>query len=214
MSRVERNAELYNEEIAANATEIRITDNKQAMGSNQALTDSKPNLTWQGRLLVYVGTVILALTLILCLFLMLPKFLGIKNYLVASGSMEPTIPVGSMIYSKEVNPVNISEGDIIVFLKAEEDNVPITHRVLSNDPDAKILVTKGDANASLDPMPIQYNNVIGKVIWHTPALGALTAPLTKVTGKAVMLLIVIEGFLFTEVGSRLRKGGRKRRKKA
>ena len=166
-------------------------------------------LMWQGRLLVYVGTAILTITLIMCIFLMLPKFLGLKTYLVASGSMEPTIPVGSMIFSREVNPANLVEGDVIVFLKAEEDNVPITHRVLENDKDAKTIVTKGDHNPDLDPMPIQYNNVIGKVVWHTPAIGALTAPLTRPVGKLVMLLIVLERSLVTEVGSRLKKHRKK-----
>ena len=195
MSRVDRNENTHKA-----PTSRKLTDNiKSRFGREES------DLTWQGRVLVSVGTAILALTLIMYIFLMMPKFLGLKTYLVASGSMEPTIPVGSMIFSREVNPANLAEGDIIVFLKAEEDNVPITHRVLSNDKDAKTIVTKGDHNPDLDPMPIQYNNVIGKVVWHTPAIGALTAPLTRPVGKLVMLLIVLEGFLFTEVGSRLKK---------
>ena len=193
MSRVDRNGESYGKG----------TERKKRFGRPDG------ELLWQGKLLLSVGTAILGLTLILCIFLMLPKFLGIKTYLVASGSMEPTIPIGSMIFSREVNPANLAEGDVIVFLKAEEDNVPITHRVLSNDKDAKTIITKGDHNPDLDPMPIQYNNVIGKVIWHTPVLGVLGAPLTKPIGKIVMLLIVLEGFLFTEVGSRLTKHRKK-----
>ena len=178
-------------------------------GSRKARKVSKGKkegeLTAQGKLLLGVGTAILAVTLIMCVFLMLPSFLGIKTYLVASGSMEPTIPVGSMIYAKEVNPVNLEVDDIIVFLKKEADNVPITHRVVSNDKDAKTIITKGVNNANADPNPIQYNNVIGRVIWHTPGLGILTGPLSKPIGKMVMILIVFEGFLFTEIGSRMRK---------
>ena len=225
MSRVERHADLYKEDLKLEEQELenankveqssieapaitsateaevkpaggkniknkfaaKIASKGKTIKSPSLSGNNKNELTWQGKLLLSVGTAILALTLILCLFLMLPKFLGIKNYLVASGSMEPTIPIGSMIYSKEVNPVNLKEGDIVVFLKAEEDNVPITHRVLDNDEDAKTLITKGDHNVNSDPMPVLYNNVIGKVIWHTPALGVLTLPLTKLSGKLVML---------------------------
>lgn len=240
MSRVERYASLYEEnrkEQAEERTKVQTAeqniepgvgdnnaragkvDGEKALagkgdgkGAGKVIGKGDSNLTWQGKLLLGVGTAILGITLILCIFLMMPKFLGIKTYLVASGSMEPTIPVGSMIYCKEVNPVNLNEDDIIVFFKDEDDSVPITHRVISNDSDAKTIVTKGDANPDLDPIPIQYNNVIGKVIWHTPALGVLTAPLTKPLGKALMLLIVLEGFLFAEVGSRMRKGVRKTRK--
>ena len=108
-----------------------------------------------------------------------PRLAGIKTYVVISGSMEPAIPVGNMVYSKEVDPATLETGDVIVFYSSNAlqggtdagDVIPITNRVVSNDIAAQEITTKGDANEQNDISKVIYMNVEGKVIFHVPHLG-------------------------------------------
>ena len=44
------------------------------------------------------------LLVVIAALLLVPKLLGYTQYAVISGSMEPNIPVGSIVYDKEVEP--------------------------------------------------------------------------------------------------------------
>ena len=57
-----------------------------------------------GIILNIIGTAIIIAVIILCLMLTVPRFAGYTGYCVLTGSMEPTIPVGSLIYSKPTDP--------------------------------------------------------------------------------------------------------------
>ena len=76
-------------------------------------------------LLMMIGALLLALILIL------PTLLGYERYVIVSGSMEPTIPVGAVIYDEVVPVDDIETGDIITFVPPPEFGIddPVTHRV-------------------------------------------------------------------------------------
>ena len=166
-----------------------------------------------GRLLTVIGSVILAAAIIVCLALAAPRLAGIDSYVVVSGSMEPAIPVGSMVYSKACDPAELGEGDIIVFYETMGSGVPVTHRIVENDTDKGEIITKGDANAQADLAPVIYNNVTGKVVMHVPYLGLLAAPLSTMILSLLLnameviaaAMIIIAGYLLTEAGARLRR---------
>ena len=103
------------------------------------------------------------LTIVLCLMLAVPKIFGISSYTVLTGSMEPTIPVGSLIYVKAVDPQTLIEGDVAVFYDGQS-TIPVTHRVVENLTGEGQIITKGDANAQEDIAPIPYPNVVGKML--------------------------------------------------
>ncbi|MBQ3406472.1 MAG: signal peptidase I [Lachnospiraceae bacterium] len=197
-------------EAAPTPAATRMPTPEPTQAEAQAKTPARPKRSGgtsrarRGRILSIVGTVILALSLIMCTLLIAPRILGFKTYLVASGSMVPAIPVGSMIYARDVDPAALETDDIIVFFKTSDRDVPITHRVVVNNTDSRTIITKGDANANADREPVRYDNIEGKVIWHIPMLGILALPLTKPLGKAIAVMLVLEGFLFAEVGSRMR----------
>lgn len=180
MSRVERNQQFY-------------TDNAARKGSSIA-----------GRLLSVIGILLMVLVAAACLSLTIPKIAGYSGYVVVSGSMEPAIPVGSMVYSKPADPATLQTGDVIVFVDESRGTTPITHRVVSNDTASGTITTKGDANEHQDINPVTYDNVVGKVVMHIPHIGFTAAALTSVLGKAVAVLIMLEGWLLTEIGRRLR----------
>ncbi|KKQ36980.1 MAG: Peptidase S26B, signal peptidase [Candidatus Roizmanbacteria bacterium GW2011_GWA2_37_7] len=67
-----------------------------------------------------------------------------ESLLVRSGSMEPTIMTGDVIFAKQLNQYN--KNDVVAF-KDEGDRV-ITHRIVKIDEsDGQLtFITKGDAN--------------------------------------------------------------------
>ena len=180
-----------------------------------AVRQRKKKLTPLGRLLDILGTLIMAAAVILCLVLAVPRFAGVQTYIVVSGSMEPAIPVGSLVYSRETEPQTLEPGDVIVFYSTDaaessggsEDGsaVPITHRVVENHTDEGEIITKGDANAANDLFPTAYANVEGKVVLHIPKLGFLAAPVATMSGKIAVMMVILAGYLLTEAGSRMKK---------
>ena len=94
-----------------------------------------------------LGILILAAVLGSSLLLTVPKIFGYEIYNVISGSMEPEIPVGSLILVAPSQPESIIEGDIIAF---ESTDSVVTHRVVENKKLEGELITKGDANEKED----------------------------------------------------------------
>ena len=50
------------------------------------------------------GLALLLLVILICLPLTVPRMFGYELYAIVSGSMEPAIPVGSVVYAKEISP--------------------------------------------------------------------------------------------------------------
>ena len=94
-----------------------------------------------------LGTLLLVLLIAACVPLTVPRMLGYALYTVVSGSMEPAIPTGSLVYVEHVAPEDIEEGDVIAFYDAVDVASVITHRVVTNSTVMGEFVTKGDANA-------------------------------------------------------------------
>ena len=76
------------------------------------------------------GMLLLLGVIALCLPLVLPSVLGYQAFNVISGSMEPAIPIGSVIYVETVDPVDLEKDDIIAFY--DDDGAVIAHRVTIN----------------------------------------------------------------------------------
>ena len=162
-----------------------------------------------GHFLRSVGIVLMTIVIAVCLCLVMPRFAGYESYVVVSGSMEPTIPVGSIVYSKPTDPETLLEGEVIVFRSAARGTTPITHRVVSNDPFTGTVITKGDANLNEDANPVTYDNILGKVKTHIPRIGFTAAMFSTALGKAIAALIMLESWLLTEIGSGLVKRSRR-----
>lgn len=99
--------------------------------------------------------VVLAVTLLLAAILVLPTLLGFQRYVIISGSMVPTISVGSVVYDEVVPVEDLAVGDIITFVPPPEYGIddPVTHRITVIDTDDGRLTfrTQGDANSAEDP---------------------------------------------------------------
>ena len=150
-----------------------------------------------------IGVVIILVTLAAALLLAAPGLLGWQQMTVLTGSMEPEIPVGSMVYVEAVEPETLAEGDVATFAQADGDTV--THRVVRNRTVEGELVTKGDANAEEDVEPVPYERVIGKVVLTVPVAGDVLGYVSSDVGKLYMLAFGACGLMLVILGGRLRK---------
>ena len=130
-----------------------------------------------------LGTLLLIIIVVACLPLTVPKVFGYEMYTVISGSMEPSIPTGSLVYFKDMEPQDVADGDVIAFYGGHDSNAIITHRVVKNRVVMGEFVTKGDANEKEDMNPIPYMNFLGRVELSIPVVGELAQMLTSMEGK-------------------------------
>ena len=149
-----------------------------------------------------LGTIIIAVVIGMCLPLTAPRFAGYEIYNVVSGSMEPEIPVGSVLYVQPVDPATVEEGAIIAF--QSEDGV-IAHRVQTNRTSLGEFVTKGDANDVEDLAPVPYDAMIGEVVLHLPFLGQLMSLYASTIGKVYLLLALGCGVMLNVLGGMIQE---------
>lgn len=102
--------------------------------------------------------------------------LTVPTYVIGSGSMEPTLPVRTIIFYQPAT--QLQPRDVIIFQK-EGDDRPTTHTFIGYDEQGNVL-TKGDANPTPDvhTPPLTMADVKGKVTYAlTPqrTLGLLLA---------------------------------------
>lgn len=129
------------------------------------------------------GTVLLLAMVAVCLPLTVPRLFGYQIYSVVSGSMEPAIPTGSLVYIRIMEPEEMEEGDVIAFYGARDQASIITHRVVENRVVMGEFITKGDANQTEDMNPVPYENYIGRVVRSVPEAGRIAEILTSRGGK-------------------------------
>ena len=124
-----------------------------------------------------VTTSLLIIVAVLAIMLAGVRLVGITPYTVLSGSMEPSIHVGSLIYTVKPDPKALEVGDVITYVI--EGGTVVTHRIIEivpDESDASVLrfKTKGDNNNTADMgEPIHQNNILGKMLFTIPYLGYL-----------------------------------------
>lgn len=186
------------------------TEEQKALSRKEAraMGDGKPEFHGNrviGWFIRFIGTVILILAVVACIGLYAPHYAGIEQYAVDNVSMEPSISVGSMVYTAQTEPSTLETGDIIVFT-GKSGGSPVAHRIVENRIADGVVITKGDANAQNDPDPVAYSDILGKKVLSVPMLGYLAAPMDTIMGKVAMGLVVFGALLLTVIGSRIRKG--------
>lgn len=131
-----------------------------------------------------------------------PVLFGHSLLFVVSGSMEPTLPKGSILLVKQESITEVAENDIISFYSKDPNLMGNlnTHRVLhiSGEANARSLTTKGDANAVADPYTVEESNFLGRVVWHSAALGLF---LKFIQQKYVFAAIILLPLLLILIGS-------------
>ena len=121
--------------------------------------------------------------------LAVPRLFGWNLETVLTGSMEPTLPVGSIIAVQPVEPSVVKAGDVITF--ATGGNPPLTtHRVVAVNPDSTF-TTKGDANEEADIAPVDDGRLVGRVSFYIPLAGYAADALKRPLGWGMAMAIVV-----------------------
>lgn len=149
-----------------------------------------------------IGLILIIAVVLICIPITVPRFFGYEAYSIVSGSMEPEIATGSVVYAKGVAPEEVAAGDVIVFYGGADGTAVTTHRVVDNDADNRQFITKGDANAGNDMQPVSYENLLGRVEKSIPMLGIILPVLADTKGKIYLLCILIAGVILRVLGSR------------
>lgn len=120
-----------------------------------------------------------------------PSFLGIKTYVIISGSMMPELNIGDIVVVKDVKD-KLEEGDIISFRKGQ---TIVTHRiskVVFNGENTEYR-TKGDNNNVEDHENVTVDKIEGKVIRKIPMLGNISLLLRK---RSVIITIILILYIY------------------
>ena len=154
------------------------------------------------RALSIVSYVLLTLAILLCAVVVFQvitqgyvQIFGYSMFRVVTPSMEPELPVGVFIISQKVNIEDINEGDIVSFASLESymKGSIVTHRVVDiKTVNGKLsLVTRGDANNSVDGYYVTEDNLVGKVVYNTKEDSFLVKAYKFITQKHIFFLIII-----------------------
>lgn len=141
---------------------------------------------------------------------------GYKIFTVQSGSMEPTIKTGSVIFTKSTD--SYEKGDVVT-RRTTQPKVTITHRIYEKTISAEgetIFKTKGDANEKADTEFFSKDAIIGKAFLNIPYLGYPVG--YAKTEQGLILLIIIPAVIIVydemnNIKKEIRKIMRHRKKK-
>lgn len=138
----------------------------------------------------FLSTFIVAVAVIIAAALLAAKLFGLQGFTVESNSMAPAYPVDSFIFVKETDPGEIKAGDVVTYV-FNNDGLLITHRVVSVDAEHQTFVMKGDNNNVADPAPVMWGNVVGKVVFGVPKVGAVMRVLTADKNKPYIIAFIV-----------------------
>lgn len=125
---------------------------------------------------------------------------GIEVKIVQSGSMEPAIKTGAIVFVRSTDTYVI--GDVIMFGEDSPTDVPTTHRIVSDEIRSGVIYyrTMGDANEDPDPQPVTKDDIIGKVFLDIPYLGYVIDFAKKPLGFALLIGVPAATVIFDEIG--------------
>lgn len=125
-----------------------------------------------------------------------PHVFPYQTYYVLTGSMDPALPVGTLIISMPAEAAALRAGDVITFQRPDGGDVPVTHRIFAveSTPEGTRFATKGDANPLPDPWRISADARPALVRFAVPELGnvvhLLQYPLARLLIIAIPTLLV------------------------
>lgn len=165
-----------------------------------------------GSLLAMLVLIALVLPFVMYAF---PPAIGAEgSYVVLSGSMQPAIQPGDVMFVYEVDPLTIEAGDVVMFSR-QGSEIPTTHRVIevvpTNDFESGVAFrTMGDANEDPDQRLVPGESIVGvvpaitlpfvgTVLFGVPEMGHVVQFANTQFGFVLLVGIPITAFILNEV---------------
>jgi signal peptidase I len=118
--------------------------------------------------------------------MLIPPLAGYERYVIDGGSMDDTLPRGSIAYEEVVPAARIRVGDVITYRPPGHARL-VTHRVVSIGAH-RLLRTRGDANPAPDPWTFRLASPTqARVVGHVPVAGYALAALSV---RAIRMLVI------------------------
>ena len=185
-------------------------------------SQKKPH-RYKARIISGFTTLLLLVSVVVCLFVVVQSMSkgyvrvgGHSLFRVVTGSMEPTIPTGSVLIAREAPITEIEVDDIVCFRSTNpgSEGMIVTHRVMGvyDAPDGvRCLRTRGDNNPSMDPNPVTEANLIGLIIRYTGDGNKMAGFISFLTGDfgflacVVLPVLLVAVWIFRDASKNLKK---------
>lgn len=124
-----------------------------------------------------------------------------SGFAILSGSMEPTLPIGSFVVVSRLPHTELQVGDIIAIRSPSTSGHVVIHRITRTYTvgQTDLVETKGDANTNGDSWKVSRGEIIGNVRWCVPYLGFLGPAIRSRCGfltLATILLVLMLSLVF------------------
>lgn len=142
-------------------------------------------LAWS--VIAAVGATIVASVLV-------PRLAGATPYVILTGSMQPSLPPGTMVVTRPVAAEDVAVGTVITYQLISGEPTVVTHRVVSQGLTAAgetVFRTQGDANTALDPGWVKPVQIRGERWYAIPYVGRVTTVLNEVDRTLLERLLAI-----------------------
>lgn len=126
--------------------------------------------------------------------LFVPRLFGMNPYVVLSGSMEPEISTGSLVYIKDTKET-YEPGDVVAF---HTSDLLVVHRIYAYGEDGTF-ITKGDSNEHPDGRSLDPSDILGECIFTIPGAGYLVSMFQSQTIQAGGLSVPVPAVLASGV---------------
>jgi signal peptidase len=124
------------------------------------------------------------------LFVNIVPLSGLQLFIIGGGSMEPSIPIGSLVIVTPLDAMTVVIGDVVTI--RADNGVVFTHRVshVVDLPEGRFFETKGDANQSLDGGLVPARAIVGAAQQYVPYAGYAQDFLSRVPGMIAVLAVL------------------------
>lgn len=117
------------------------------------------------------------------------RLAGYQTFTILSGSMEPAIATGDLVFDERIAAEDAGLGDVITFREPGARRL-ITHRLVHKRIGGGLarMRTKGDANNAPEQWSIPADGQIGRVAFRVPKAGYAAAYVNK---RDMQLMLVV-----------------------
>lgn len=124
---------------------------------------------------------------------------GISFLTVLTGSMEPTLPINSLVILRATDPNTLEVGDIVTYLRP--NNTTVTHRIIEvienyRGTQERGFRLQGDNNTLADSEVVLAVNVIGIIIYNNLFLGQVVLFIQQNIVLIVIYLVLLVALIY------------------
>lgn len=155
----------------------------------------------------YIGlglsaAVLLIVVMLAAIVIVIPRLTNAIPLTVLTSSMEPSLPPGTLIVVRPVDPDDLAIGDVATYQIVVGEPAVITHRIsgITSSPSGRTFEFTGDNNSDPDPDPVLPDQIQGRVWYSVPFIGAAGVAFNSQNGSwvvpvAAVLLLAYAGYM-------------------